>query len=297
MATKLQISNPRRILLVGTPDSDQLVFLKTLTGTLPALTTDFPAGASHTLHIQTAYYDATVPIWIDEITPSAEDEWASGYLAPEAKEVLKALGGFIITFLRPQDEAGLEAIKKLLAALQRVVRACGYAWDGVCLAVAMPQSLRPVLEKPVDDWEDLCREYGFEYVDYEFKGRNDYGEPAGMERVHEALEANDWGGDDDDAASFGSFEDGEEGVDPLKLVGDEMEREMFGLHSAIFPDEDGEGEDEDEELQVEKLEAMMMRMAALKGIALPPPNMGEEVSKEERRKIAAKAIADVMKSA
>ncbi|KAI5841871.1 hypothetical protein DFP73DRAFT_528298 [Morchella snyderi] len=293
MATKLQISNPRRILLVGSPDSDQLIFLKTLTGTLPPLTTDSPAGASHTLHIQTAYYDVSVPIWIDETTPAAAAEWASGYQAPEAKDVLKALGGFIITFRRPQDEAGLEAIKRLLAALQRVVKACGYAWDGVCLAVAMPQSLRPVLERSADDWEDLCREYGFEYVDYEFRGRNDYGEPAGMERVHEALEANDWGGDDDDddAASFGLFEDGEEGEeDPLKLVGDEMEREMFGLHSAIFPDEDEEGEDEDEELQVEKLEAMMMRMAALK-------DMGEEVSKEERRKIATKAIADIMKSA
>ncbi|KAH8147277.1 uncharacterized protein LAJ45_08755 [Morchella importuna] len=292
MATKLQITNPRRILLVGAPDSDQLVFLKTLTGTLPPLTA---AGASHTLPINTAYYDVTVPIWIDELPPALADtdDWARGYLAPEAKDVLKALGGFVVTFRRPQDEAGLEAIKKRLAALQRVVGACGYAWDGVCLAVAMPQSLRPVLERSADEWEDLCRGYGFEYVDYEFRGRNEYGEPAGMERVREALEANDWGGDDDydDAASFGSFEDGE-GVDPLKMVGDEMEREMFGLHSAIFPDEDGEGEEEeeDEELQVEKLEAMMMRMAALK-------DMGEEISKEERRKIAAKAIADVMKSA
>jgi Alpha and gamma adaptin binding protein p34 len=96
-----------------------------------------------------------------------------------------------------------------------------------------------------------------------------------MDRVREALEANDWGGDD--SASFGSFEDGEdddgEGMDPLKFIGDEMEREMFGLHNAIFGGESdaggdsahGEAEDEDEEVQVEKLEAMMMRMAALKG--------------------------------
>lgn len=98
-----------------------------------------------------------------------------------------------------------------------------------------------------------------------------------MDRVTEALEANDWGGDDNDAASFGSFEDGEEGedMDPLKYIGDEMEREMFGLHNAIFGDEDGsgggsshQGEEDDEELQVEKLEAMMMRMAALKGMPL-----------------------------
>lgn len=85
-----------------------------------------------------------------------------------------------------------------------------------------------------------------------------------MDRVVEALEANDWGGDDgDDAASFGSFEDAEDAdVDPLKSIGDEMGREMFGLHNAIFGDAEAE---DTEEVQVEKLEAMMLRMAALKG--------------------------------
>lgn len=99
-----------------------------------------------------------------------------------------------------------------------------------------------------------------------------------MERVLEALEANDWAGDDiDDAGSFGSFEDGDEegeGMDPLRLIGDEMGREMFGLHNAIFGDEGSAGEGsnhgetdvEDEEAQVEKLEAMMATMAALKGM-------------------------------
>lgn len=89
-----------------------------------------------------------------------------------------------------------------------------------------------------------------------------------MDRVMEALEANDWGGDEDDTLSFGSFEDAEDGedVDLLKSIGDEMGREMFGLHNAIFGDESGVGGEEDnEEMQVEKLEAMMMRMAALKG--------------------------------
>lgn len=39
----------------------------------------------------------------------------------------------------------------------------------------MPQSLRPHLDLPPEDWEDVCRAHMFEYVDYEFKGRNDYG--------------------------------------------------------------------------------------------------------------------------
>lgn len=89
--------------------------------------------------------------------------------------MLKVLGAFIFTFRKPQDAAGLEAMKRALKALQRVVKGCGYAWDGVCLAVAMPQSLQPRLELGVEQWEDLCREFQFEYVDFEFKGRNEYG--------------------------------------------------------------------------------------------------------------------------
>lgn len=70
-----------------------------------------------------------------------------------------------------QDE-----VKRTLAALQQVVRACGYAWDGVCLALAMPQSLRPDIGVAApEEWEDVCRALGFEYVDYEQRGRNDYG--------------------------------------------------------------------------------------------------------------------------
>jgi hypothetical protein len=47
-------------------------------------------------------------------------------------------------------------------------------WDGVCLAVAMPQSVAPFIEKSFDEWEKLCQEFGFEFVDFENKGRNEY---------------------------------------------------------------------------------------------------------------------------
>lgn len=63
------------------------------------------------------------------------------------------------------------------------MKACGYSWDGVCLAVAMPQSLRPHLEMSIEDWEDMCRGYQFEYIDYEFKGRNDYGGSGFLSRI------------------------------------------------------------------------------------------------------------------
>lgn len=39
----------------------------------------------------------------------------------------------------------------------------------------MPHSMQPQIEKSPGEWEDLTMEFGFEFVDFEAKGRNDYG--------------------------------------------------------------------------------------------------------------------------
>lgn len=144
-----------------------------LTGSAPAITGDSIAGVTHEWSIKTNYYTASVPIWLDEI--HEPEIWSKEFLAPEAREVLTVLGAFIVCFRKPIDEAGLQSFKSLLENVAEVVKeGCGYTWDGVCLAVAMPQSTTPYLEKSFDEWEDLCQEHGFEFVDFESKGRNEY---------------------------------------------------------------------------------------------------------------------------
>jgi hypothetical protein len=137
------------------------------------LTSDTIAGTTHPWPLKTAYYTATVPIWLDEIT--SPSTWSREFLAPEAKEVLTALGAFIICFRKPINEAELGDVKEMLENVGEVVKeGCGMAWDGVCLAVAMPQGVTPYLEKSFDEWEELCQDFGFEFVDFESKGRNEY---------------------------------------------------------------------------------------------------------------------------
>ncbi|EWC48149.1 hypothetical protein DRE_02253 [Drechslerella stenobrocha 248] len=213
-----------------------------------------------------------------------------------------------------------DAIRGDLDAIARVVDACGggrYGWDGACLAVAMPSREVHVQDAPPsamagEEWEDEVREFGFELVDFEAKGRNDFGEPVGMERLREALEANDWTAppmldldnldelDDDDFLAELAGEDPVDGDgnvrNGLKLEADEMEREMFGLHQAILEQigdrEDGDEADEtedDEELQVEQLEAAMQRLQAVK-------EMVSELPGDQKRAFAAKAVAEVMKT-
>jgi hypothetical protein len=89
--------------------------------------------------------------------------------------VLTVLGAFVVCFKKPIDESALKGIKDLLQHVAEVVKeGCGYSWDGACLAVAMPQSTTPFLDKSFEEWEELCQGFGFEFVDFESKGRNEF---------------------------------------------------------------------------------------------------------------------------
>jgi hypothetical protein len=149
-----------------------------------------------------------------------------------------------------------------------IERACGYSGDQVCLAVAMPQSTTPYLDMAHDEWEDICTDTGFEYVDFEKTGKNEFGEKVGVHRVREALEACEWEGAD--GLDFGEEDDGdEEGFGGFAAEEAEMNMELFGMKGAIHGFGDGEEGQQDEEAEakeVEELEAMMRKMIAIKGM-------------------------------
>ncbi|EAW25092.1 adaptin-binding domain-containing protein [Aspergillus fischeri NRRL 181] len=158
-------------------------------------------------------------------------------------------------------------------------------------------------------WEDQLFEMGMvgvEVLEWDPKGkegeeRNVYGEYQGMRRIREILETHDWAAPSEDADPGGFSDDsleehllgldrGENGFD---LEVNELEREMLGLRMAIEHGGDvGEDLDEDEEeddgLKVESLEALMMRMQAIR-------DMSSELPESERKKFAAKAVRDIMK--
>jgi hypothetical protein len=94
-----------------------------------------------------------------------------------------------------------------------------------------------------------------------------------ISRLKEALEANDWAANDDLLDLDDPGEDGDFGAEVA-----ELEMEMFGMREVIHNGEEeeemeddklcGEGEKENEEDGVEKLEAMMLRMQAVRGEVL-----------------------------
>lgn len=270
-----------------------------LTGSAPDLVSDSTAGLSHTWSLTNRYYNANIPIWVDEI--SDVSEWQTAFSEPEAKEVVTVLGAWIFCFRKPLSENDIDAVKEKLKAIADVIeRACGFGGDAVCLAVAMPQTTTPFLDKSHDEWDDICMEYGFEFVDSEAKGKNEFGEETGIMRVQGALEAHDWEGGDGYAEY--DFDDDESGGG-LDAEEAEMGVELFGLKAAV-----NGAEEDDEEGQVEELESMMRKMIAIKGMhcsreTLPSDlsiltlslETGEGMPEAERKRFAARAVNDLMK--
>ncbi|PWY70538.1 hypothetical protein BO83DRAFT_399697 [Aspergillus eucalypticola CBS 122712] len=167
-------------------------------------------------------------------------------------------------------------------------------------------------------WEDQVCEMGLmgmEVVRWGGKegeeeevGRNRYGELQGMRRIKEVLETHEWaatedaetgllndGIDDDLERELLGLDDADNGFD---LEVDELQREMVGLRMAIergggdgFDDDDDE---EDEELRVDAVEALLLRMRAIKG-SDDSFYISDELPEAERKRFAAKAVRDIMR--
>ncbi|CAI7581585.1 unnamed protein product [Penicillium discolor] len=166
-------------------------------------------------------------------------------------------------------------------------------------------------------WEDQFFDMGllgWEVVEWdpkevlEVETRNQYGEREGMPRIKEVLETHDWsmvGGDsgfdgdnDPDVDSDDDLQDQLLGLGGSRGFGDEvheLEREMFGLRMAIERGggdgderDDSDHDDGEGEIDVESMEALMMRMQAIK-------DMSSELPEGERKRFAAKAVQDIMR--
>jgi hypothetical protein len=150
------------------------------------------------------------------------------------------------------------------AIADAIERACGFSGDQVCLAVAMPQSTTPYLDTPSEEWEDICTDTGFEYIDFEKTGKNEFGEREGVQRVREALEACEW----ESAEGLDFAEDGdEEAFGGFAAEEAEMNMELFGMKDALHGGgAEGERTAEEEAKEVEELEVMMRKMIAIKGM-------------------------------
>ena len=59
--------------------------------------------------IRTPYYNATIPIWRDNLPNSFPDikTWKEEWLGQEAGEVVQAVGAWVVCFTKPSEKADL----------------------------------------------------------------------------------------------------------------------------------------------------------------------------------------------
>ncbi|GAB7334353.1 hypothetical protein MBLNU13_g06369t1 [Cladosporium sp. NU13] len=304
----MDIKHSRRLLLLGAPACGSLDLTHALTGSAPSPDASGScAGLTHEWDVRTAYYKATVPLWIDEI--SNVDEWKEEFMKEEAGEVVRAVGAWAYVFrLSPTPNSGEGAsegeVEKTMGALQEVLEAhAGYGAESVLLAVGMPgngANGTALAKEKREEWDDVAMQYGFEFVEFGAQGVNEFGEKQGVERVREALEANEWAdeegggeGEDDlglelggDEDEFGDFGFGREEA--------EMTAELFGLKASLLgeggEDEDGYGEvlgDMEQKNQVDDLDKMMSKLMAVR-------EQSADLPEAQRKRMAVKAVRELM---
>ncbi|OQO14813.1 hypothetical protein B0A48_00195 [Cryoendolithus antarcticus] len=293
-----------RLLLLGSPSNPFAKLLTDLTGSVPPLNSSGSlAGVTHEWDVKTQYYNATVPIWIDEIADI--DEWQTEFLRPEAKEVVQAVGAWVYCFGHAVDGDWRETAEKTMKAIQAVVEEhSGFSESGVMLVVGMTANGGLMTEDQRASLDDACMDYGFELVDYGVKGINEFGEKQGFERLKEALETNDWSGtvgDDEEEEGFDFGEEQDDGsVDSLDILGRneaEVTAELFGLKTSLLASgsvssTDGDAPDvehivQDQAAEVDDLDFMMGKLLAVR-------EQSGDLPIAQRKKAAAKAVQELM---
>lgn len=298
----MDIKHSRRLLILGAPNCGSLDLTKALTGSSPAPhASGSCSGLTHEWDVRTAYYNATVPVWIDELSDLGE--WKEEFMKEEAGEVVQAVGAWVYVFRIDGSGAVGEDVEKTMGALQEVVEAHeGYGAESVMLAVGMPAVGKDTVELEKgkrEDWDDIAMQYGFEFVDYGAQGVNDFGEKQGIERLKEALEANEWADAGDDAGALGL--DGDVGEDEFGDFGREeaeMTAELFGMKASLLGQDDETAEDygealgadvfgENQKTQVDDLDRMMSRLLAVR-------EQSADLPEAQRKRMAAKAVRELM---
>ncbi|KAK9359758.1 hypothetical protein V1504DRAFT_457060 [Lipomyces starkeyi] len=311
------------------------------------------AGLSHTLTLLNKYFETEVPIWIDEYDDTSDDTgirgWATSFSSADANEVVSALGAIVYTFRKPETRDEYVDVKSKVEQELRIIHDMLIShyksqnmedqqdeedfdelidWDGISLAVAIPSATAKTLssddmnkasiELDAEEWETLLQPFGFEFIDIQKKGRNDYGELLGLERIQEALETYSWDASDEAAVARqrGILEGYDEydtdgrhhgfGDDDDELDSDgfdqelrEMQLEMAALHFAMdsssqqrerTEEQDGEVREPKPlpESDIDELEQIMLRMKQVK-------ERGEGLPLEERKKLADELAKDLLR--
>jgi alpha- and gamma-adaptin-binding protein p34 len=213
---------------------------------------------------------------------------------------VKAVGAWVYCFTVPGSNQEEQEVGEILKAVQDISEVhAGYGSETVMLAVAIPseKTKSPLSDEQRDRLDDLSVQYGFELVDFVAEGKNGFGEKLGLDRLREALEANEWTDaadvDDDELdTEIERFEDDDDDLESFARDEAEMTAELFGMKAALVgsdfePDADDIWTPRSQATQVADLDRMMSKLLTVK-------EQSADLPEQQRKRLAAQAVRELL---
>ncbi|KAL9059997.1 MAG: hypothetical protein Q9162_000847 [Coniocarpon cinnabarinum] len=326
---RLTGTSPTPHIPTNSSSSPNTAGLNEIASTSPDTPSPSTAGLSHTLPIQTPYYQAAVPIWLDETRDPST--WESDFLSEDAAEVIRAVGAWLIIFRR--DAEGWAHAQTLMAAVKHVVENVygGGVWDGALLCVCMPShgsatidakrsdrilreaatengSIDTVLINSFEEWDDTAFDLGFEFINgsvtlEQGKNRNEAGELRGQARLMEVLEANEWSNVDDLDEEILRLNVNDEGLEDetsgFRLERAKMEQEFLEVKMSMAGEDDNGPEEshssgkglESGAGEEQQVEELEKMMTKMYAAR----DMSSHLPEQEKKRFALRTVNDIMR--
>lgn len=199
---------PNHILILGSPNSGKLRVSKLISNDK-----DFPEIKENESHsgiiiktsLTTKYYHIKLNILIDEYpeerSKSFTDEekllelekWFNEFKSDEYGELREVLDGLVFTVNMKTDslefiENALETVSEIRTSLEDD----GSEWDGFISIIGSTTQGELVDDDTVEEIEDLVITQGFEFINLNTQGINEFKEKRGKDRVVELIQSHEW---------------------------------------------------------------------------------------------------------
>ncbi|KAK6198928.1 increased recombination centers protein 6 [Scheffersomyces amazonensis] len=201
---------PNHILILGAPHSGKLRISKTLCDDVyDQIVDDDKIQSSHSgiiikSKVSTKYYSVNLNILVDEypeIRNEQEEEysvehklrslkkWKDEFLSDECSELRDVLDGFI--YCISLDDNTINDISDSIEIINEIRNGIvgDRDWNGFIAIVGTSTKDKNDLN---EDVEDLVILNGYEYIDFDKSGRNEYHETVGKDRIVEIVQSNEW---------------------------------------------------------------------------------------------------------
>lgn len=190
---------PHNVLILGLPNSGKIRLAQYITGDLDTSTilSNSHSGLIYNSDLITKYFKINLNLLLEEYPeergcPPEESiqhlqTWYTEFANDEYEELREALDGVIFTF--NMDHTLPDTLQQSLEVISKIKELLG-DWEG--FTVVAGTSEKGIEKSEVEAMEDEVILFGFEFVNCNESGTNEFHDKLGKDRVKEVLDTHEW---------------------------------------------------------------------------------------------------------